>query len=184
MRKENLKTEDTKGIPAGKEFRRLDVVIVLDSLRSAHNTGNIFRIADAVGAKKVICCHYTPAPPHPKLEKTAMGADKNVPFERCPDSLTAVKKLKQEGYHCVAVEVGEKSVPVWDHPFQFPLALVMGNEALGVNEETIKECDGMVALPMFGNKTSINVGNCTAAVLYAVIGKYSRMAAEQKGKER
>ena len=50
----------------------------------------------------------------------------------------------------------------------------MGNEALGVNEETMKECDGLVALPMFGKKTSINVGNCAAAVLYAIIGKYGR----------
>lgn len=180
MRKENLRTEDTKGFPAGKEYKKLDIVIVLDSLRSAHNTGNIFRIADAVGAKKVICCNYTPSPPHPKLEKTAMGADKTIAFERYPDSLSAVRALKKEGYHCVAVEVGEKSVPVWDHDFQFPLAIVMGNEALGVNEETMKECDALTALPMFGNKTSINVGNCCAAVLYAVIGKYGRINKEEK----
>ena len=174
MRKENLRTEDTKGFAAGSLYKRLDIVIVLDSLRSAHNTGNIFRIADAVGANKVICCNYTPTPPHPKLEKTAMGADKTVPFERYPDSLSAVRALKKEGYCCVAVEVGENSMPVWDFPFRFPLAIVMGNEALGVNEETMKECDGLVALPMFGSKTSINVGNCTAAVLYSIVGKYGR----------
>ena len=49
------------------------ISVVLDNLRSAHNTGNIFRIAEATGAAEVICCGYTPAPPHPKLEKTAMG---------------------------------------------------------------------------------------------------------------
>ena len=44
MRKENLRTEDTKGFAATASYKQLDVVIVLDSLRSAHNTGNIFRI--------------------------------------------------------------------------------------------------------------------------------------------
>ncbi|MBR3708558.1 MAG: TrmH family RNA methyltransferase, partial [Lentisphaeria bacterium] len=55
------------------------IVLVLDRLRSAHNVGNIFRIAEAIGAAEIICCGYTPAPPHPKLEKTAMGADQMVP---------------------------------------------------------------------------------------------------------
>jgi len=55
------------------------ITIVLDHLRSAHNVGNIFRIAEAVNASEIICCGYTAAPPHPKLEKTAMGADKIVP---------------------------------------------------------------------------------------------------------
>ena len=179
MRQENLHTEDTRGFAAGEAFRRLRMVIVLDSLRSAHNTGNIFRIADAVGAEKIFCCNYTPSPPHPKLEKTAMGAEKTVPFQRFPDSLAAVRSLKNSGYCCVAAEVGENSVPVWDFPFRFPLALVLGNEALGVKEETMRECDGLVALPMFGGKTSINVGNCAAAILYAIIGKYART--EEKG---
>ena len=49
------------------------ITIVLDRLRSAHNTGNIFRIAEAIGAAEIIACGYTPAPPHPKLAKTAMG---------------------------------------------------------------------------------------------------------------
>ena len=59
---------------------RPEIHIVLDRLRSAHNVGNIFRLADAVRAKEVICCGYTPASPHPKLARSAMGADRTVPF--------------------------------------------------------------------------------------------------------
>ena len=57
---------------------RPDIILVLDRLRSAHNTGNIFRIAEAIGAREIIACGYTPAPPHPKLARTAMGADRLV----------------------------------------------------------------------------------------------------------
>lgn len=148
------------------------ITIVLDRLRSAHNTGNIFRIADAVGAAEIIACGYTPSPPHPKLEKTAMGADKMVPCRTAETSLDAVKMLREEGYkQILAVETGPETCFAWEYDYEFPLALIFGNEALGVNEDTLAACDGIISLPMFGQKESINVGNSAAAVLYAIIAK-------------
>lgn len=146
------------------------ISIVLDRLRSAFNTGNIFRLADAVKAHEVIACGYTPYPPHPKLSKTAMGAEEYVKCRHFDNSLEAVRKLRQEGCRMIlAVETGENSICAWQQQYEFPLAIILGNEALGVDKETIKECDGIVSLPMFGNKTSINVGNCAAVVLYSII---------------
>ena len=55
----------------------MKLCLILDRLRSAHNTGNIFRIAEALGAE-IVACGYTPAPPHPKLAKTAMGSTVNA----------------------------------------------------------------------------------------------------------
>jgi tRNA G18 (ribose-2'-O)-methylase SpoU len=148
------------------------ISIVLDRLRSAHNTGNIFRLADAVGAIEIIACGYTPYPPHSKLAKTAMGSDNYVKCRHFDSSLKAVRKLREEGYRMIlAVETDEKSVCAWQKDYDFPLALIFGNEALGIEKETLKECDGLIGLPMFGNKISINVGNCAAAVLYSVIAK-------------
>ncbi len=148
------------------------LTIVLDRLRSAHNTGNIFRLADAVGAHEVITCGYTPSPPHPKLEKTAMGADKLVKCRQFPDSLQAVKALRAEGAaQILAVENTQNSTFAWEKQYSFPLALIFGNEALGITNETLLQCDGIVSLPMLGEKESINVGNCAAAVLYAIIAK-------------
>jgi len=71
-----------------------------------------------------------------------------------------------------ALEVSADSKYVWDYPFRFPLALVLGNEAQGVDSRVLAECEGVVSLPMAGAKTSLNVGNCAAAALYAVLGKY------------
>ncbi len=149
---------------------RQTVTIILDRLRSAHNTGNIFRLADAVAAAEILACGYTPAPPHPKLAKTAMGAEELVPCRIFPTSLDAVRAKRSEGVRMIlAVEPGEQGVCPWEMPFEYPLALVFGNEALGVMPETLAACDGMLSLPMLGTKTSINVGNCAAVVLYAVL---------------
>ncbi|MDD5698084.1 MAG: TrmH family RNA methyltransferase [Victivallaceae bacterium] len=145
---------------------------MLDRLRSAFNTGNIFRIAEAVGAREIVACGYTPAPPHPKLEKTAMGADKMIPCRRMPDAAEAVKLLRTEGVkQILAVECTDESVFAWEYDYEFPLAIIMGNEALGIDEKALKLCDGVISLPMFGRKESINVGNCAAAVLYAIIAR-------------
>ena len=146
------------------------ICIVLDRLRSAHNTGNIFRIAEAVGATEIIACGYTPAPPHPKLAKTAMGTDQMVPCRKMPDSPTAIRALRDEGYRMIlAAECMPGSRFAWEFHYEFPLAVVFGNEALGVNPETLNLVDGMISLPMFGGKASINVGNAVAAILYAII---------------
>ena len=145
------------------------VTLVLDRLRSAHNTGNIFRIAEALGAE-IAACGYTPFPPHPKREKTAMGSDKMVRCRHFETSLEAVNTLRSEGVKMVlAAEPGGNGA--WEMEYQFPLAIVLGNEALGVAEETLQCVDGIVSLPMLGEKASINVGNAAAAIMYAVAAK-------------
>lgn len=150
---------------------RPEIHIVLDRLRSAHNVGNIFRLADAVGAKEVVCCGYTAAPPHPKLVKTAMGADKTVPFRSFPTAADALRELKAEGCKAVAVETLETACDAWKFDYPGKIALVLGNEALGISPDALELCDAAVSLPMFGTKVSINVGNCAAVVLYMIVAK-------------
>ncbi len=152
-----------------------EITIVLDRLRSAHNTGNIFRLADAVGAKEIICCGYTPAPPHPKLAKTAMGAENMVKNRHCDTSLEAVEMLRKEGVaEILAVESDPGAVHAWNYRYKSAVALVFGNEALGINPDTIAACDNTICLPMFGQKTSINVGNCAAVVLYSIVSCFTK----------
>ena len=150
---------------------RPEIHIVLDRLRSAHNVGNIFRLADAVGAKEVVCCGYTAAPPHPKLVKTAMGADKTVPFRSFPTAADALRERKAEGCKAGAVETLETACDAWKFDYPEKIALVLGNEALGISPDALELCDAAVSLPMFGTKVSINVGNCAAVVLYMIVAK-------------
>lgn len=152
------------------------VTIILDRLRSAHNTGNIFRIAEAVGAKEILCCGYTPAPPHPKLAKTAMGTDETVKSRVFPSAAEAIQTLRREtpGIRIVAAEPLEDSTTAWDFKFTSPIAFVFGNEALGISEEALALCDDTISLPMLGTKASVNVGNCAAVILYIAIYKLRR----------
>ncbi len=162
--------------------KRLPVVLVLDRLRSAFNVGNIFRLADAVGAEGIVTCGYTAAPPHPKLEKTARGCDAIVPSRYAATATEAVAELKAQGRTVYAVETAESATTVWATAFRFPAAFVLGNEALGVEPEALARCDGIVRLPCRGVKNSVNVGNCAAVVLYEALRQW--LAAERAGARR
>jgi len=78
--------------------------------------------------------------------------------------------LREEGFKMIlAAEPGGEGA--WEREYEFPLAIVFGNEALGVSPEALALTDGVVSLPMCGDKASINVGNAAAAILYAVAAK-------------
>ncbi|MBE6368244.1 MAG: RNA methyltransferase [Lentisphaerae bacterium] len=152
-----------------------DVTLILDNLRSAHNAGNVFRIAEALQLK-IIACGYTPAPPHPVLAKTAMECDKLVPCTTAVSAAEAISQLRKNGCRQIlALEHMPGSREVWDlEELPMPLALVLGNEAHGVSPEALALCDQTVELPMLGEKASINVGNAAAAALYAMYAKYKQ----------
>jgi tRNA G18 (ribose-2'-O)-methylase SpoU len=64
-----------------------EICLILHNLRSAQNVGAFFRIADAVGVKKIYLTGYTPAPidrfgrPNREVVKTALGGENYVTWE-------------------------------------------------------------------------------------------------------
>ena len=150
----------------------MPVALVLDSLRSAFNVGNIFRLAEATRVREIITCGYTATPPHPKLGKTARGCDSLVPCRHIETVTNAMACLRADGVTIFAVETAVGACSLWDVRFPFPVAFVLGNEALGVSDGALAACDAVVQLPCFGRKNSINVGNCAAVVLYASLRQW------------
>ena len=158
----NVKTGDS--VPSDQP--RHPIVLVLDRLRSAYNVGNVFRLAEICHVEAVYTCGYTATPPHPKLKKTARGCDDLVPCRHFDTAVDAVTDLKERGYTVMGVETVDGAPTLWDVDYVFPLAFVLGNEALGISEDALAMCDGYVQLPTFGSKNSLNVGNAASAVLY------------------
>ena len=152
----------------------MPVTVILDRLRSAFNTGNIFRLCDAVRAESVVTCGYTPSPPHPKLGKTARGCHVTVPSTKADTALEAVRDYRQRGYTVYAVETAVDAIPFYDLKLTFPAAFLLGNEALGVSEDALAITDKRVNLPCLGVKNSINVGNCAAVMLYEALRQWQR----------
>ena len=57
---------------------KLPVTVILDNIRSCHNTGSVFRTADALMIEKIWLCGITATPPDKEIHKTALDAEKVV----------------------------------------------------------------------------------------------------------
>ena len=148
------------------------VVIVLDNVRSAHNTGSAFRTADAFGVDKVFLGGITPVPPSAELRKVALGAEEVVPCEHVQDVVELVKRLKADGYTVVAVEQTVNSVKLdaFRRERGTKYALVFGNEVDGVQQAVVDACDFSLEIPQQGTKHSLNVSVSVGAVLWGMRG--------------
>lgn len=147
------------------------ISVILDNIRSAHNVGSIFRTADAVGADQLYLCGITPTPTeHDGINKTALGAEQIVPWQYQPNALHLTLALRDQGFNLIALECTPQAIPL--HRFHLnpadrrPVALVLGNELAGVDPEILLACDSIVALPMLGEKHSLNVGVAFGAASY------------------
>ncbi len=150
---------------------RRPVHIVLDNLRSAFNVGSIFRLADAARVAELIPCGYTAYPPNNKLEQTSLGTTGSVPWRRFDETTEALRQLKSKGIQVVGVETAEQAVPYHRFEYRFPTALVLGNEALGLSQSVLELCDGIIDIPVFGYKNSINVAAAAAVILYDIASR-------------
>lgn len=145
------------------------IEILLDNLRSAMNVGSIFRTADGASVDHIHLCGITPTPDHPKVAKTALGAEISVPWTQHWDSHALLEEKKAAGYRIWALESGEQSHSIFDLTSQVstqPLLLILGSEVSGVDPGLLKECEYLVRLPMLGVKGSLNVSVAFGIAVY------------------
>jgi tRNA G18 (ribose-2'-O)-methylase SpoU len=145
---------------------------VLDNIRSIYNVGSMFRTADGAGLSHLYLAGITATPEHPKVAKTALGAEQNVGWSYHPHGPTAVADLQAQGYQIVALEMTDSSRPLTAvslDPLR-PAALVVGNEICGVDPAILAMADCAGHLPMRGRKRSLNAAVAFGVAAYWLAG--------------
>ena len=142
--------------------------VICDNIRSLENIGSIFRTSDGLMIDKIFLCGICGTPPSPKISKTALGAEENIPWEYHFWTWKLVEKLKKEKVKIVVLEQRKNAISLEKFKPQFPLALVVGNEIKGVSESILKRADKIVYIPMFGKKESFNVSVAFAIAAYKI----------------
>jgi len=143
-----------------------EVIVIAHNIRSAFNVGSIFRTSDAAGIRKIILGGYCPSPPHPKLLKVSLGAEKSIPYEKCGQVWREAIDLKKQGYQIVALEKTKQAKNIFNFKPKFPLVLILGNEKRGLSPKILSYCDEVVFIPMKGQKESLNVSVAYGISIY------------------
>ena len=156
---------------AFREVEKVPLVMVLDNVRSQHNVGAVFRTADAFCIQGLCLCGITCCPPNAELHKTALGAEQTVNYTYYEHTLDAIRDLHAQGYTVYAIELAHDAQTleqtIAGHSGKQPVALVLGHEVFGVDDEVMALCDGCIELPQYGTKHSLNVSVTAGIVMYA-----------------
>ncbi len=166
----------------------MELVLILDNIRSLHNVGSIFRIADGAGVNKIYLTGITGYPQKQNdtrppwevekvskgVHKTALGAEEYVDWEYVKDIDVLVDKLKRNGYQIASLELTDNSVNIFQlsaNGLNDKVALVVGNEIDGVSKSVLETSDLIIHIPMSGKKKSLNVATATAVAVYELLNK-------------
>lgn len=158
------------------------IVVIAHNLRSVHNVGSLLRTGDAFAVDTIYVTGFTPYPTHPgderdpkladqqtrRLAKVAAGAERTMPFVRHPDVHTLLGTLREDGFVVAGLEVDPGAVRLADYAPDDKVALVLGDEVIGIKPELQDSCDLLLRIPMYGQKTSLNVSVAAGIALYAL----------------
>lgn len=158
---------ETDDLEIGRgEAPKNSLIIVLDNIRSPFNMGAAVRTCDALGVFELIITGYTPDLDNERVKKISMGAWKNLNVIKLRDLEKVRDYLLGKGYQMVSVETTRGAQVIHDVKLESKTALVFGNERFGISKKDLLLSDGVVRLPVFGVKNSLNINAALTACGY------------------
>lgn len=162
--------------PAGEKnlFSLLDsldhepLLLILDSITDPHNLGACLRTADAAGVDAVIIPKDKSAPINATVRKVACGAAETVSIIVVTNLARCMQALQERGIWIVGT-ADETDSSLYEMDLKGPIALAMGSEGTGLRRLTREHCDYLVALPMAGAVSSLNVSVATGISLFEAV---------------
>ena len=164
--------------PRWEPSAAIEIIGVLDNIRSAHNVGSIMRTSEAVGVRRLYLCGLTPVPEgNSAVLKAALGSENRVGWSAHANAVQLIELLKKEGCQIIALECTPQAQNLFSaHHASLPpqnVALVVGNEPAGVDPGVLALADQTLYIPMAGQKSSINVSVAFGVAVYGLLSSWS-----------
>lgn len=159
------------GLRGIKKLKKNEIYIILDNVLDTYNIGSIFRLADAVAARKIYLCGGTETPPNHRIKKASINTTEIVEWEYAESAVRVVRELREKvkNLQIVAIEQSPKSIRYDKFEYKLPTCLVVGHETNGISSEVLEISDAILEIPMFGVNISLNVMVSLGIVLYEVV---------------
>lgn len=145
------------------------LILALDGVTDPRNLGAILRTAEAAGVSLVIQPKDNSAALTGAARKTACGAAELVPLIQVTNLKRTLEKLRKDGYWVSGAAGESNSVPMTHADLTGSRVIVMGSEGKGLRKSVREACDQLVAIPMLGAVSSLNVSVATGILLYEAI---------------
>ncbi|WP_367113615.1 RNA methyltransferase [Sporocytophaga sp.] len=139
-----------------------EFVLILDEVRDPGNLGTLIRIADWYGISKIICSEQCAEHYNPKVISATKGSFIRVNMHYC-DLKIYLKELNLAGVKVFGAFLNGENI----HKVSFPDtgAILLGNEASGINMDLESFVTDKITIPRFGGAESLNVAVASAVIL-------------------
>lgn len=148
-------------------------LLVLDQVQDPHNLGACLRTAECAGVDAVILPRDGAAPVNETVRRVAAGAAERIPVFYVTNLARTLAELKQRGIWVIGTS-DRAERDLYRADLRGPLALVLGAEGRGIRRLTADNCDHIIAIPMVGTVSSLNVSVATGVVLFEAMRQRDR----------
>ncbi len=145
-----------------------DFLVILDHLEDPHNVGAIIRTCEAAGVDGIIIPKDRQVPINSTVMKTSVGTLDNMKIANVVNIANTIDILKDNGFWIVGTAL-EDSVDYREIDYSGKIALIIGNEGLGMTKLVTKKCDYIAKIPMYGTTNSLNASVAAGIMIYEVI---------------
>ncbi len=144
--------------------------IMLENTADPSNLGAIARTAEALGISGLIMSSVSTDPFSPKAQRSGMGALLRLPIFVSRNITDDLNLLKSKGFLLYASVVSGDAKSLSSVSFCKDSIVLIGNEANGLTDETIKQCDEKVTIKMLGRAESLNAAAAAAIFMWQMTG--------------
>lgn len=146
------------------------LIVIGEELRTPQNVGMGLRVSEAFGVQTFYLNNNSPNTDNKLVQRTARNTDKNIDIISYDDIIGLISKLKKDEYTIIALEITDQSKNI--HQYNFTthqkIALLIGSERFGINQEALNLCDESIHISMYGKNSSMNVINSLSVSLYEI----------------
>jgi 23S rRNA (guanosine2251-2'-O)-methyltransferase len=144
-------------------------LVAVDGVTDPGNLGALLRSAEGAGATGVVVPKHRAVHVTPTVAKAAAGAIEHLPIAVVPGLPAALQRAKQLGCWIVGLDdAADRSLFDLGDLGREPLVLVLGAEGAGLSRLVRQRCDVVVAIPMLGRLSSLNVSAAATLACYEV----------------
>lgn len=146
---------------------KFPLLLIIDSIQDTHNLGAILRTAECAGVDGIILTKFNSAPINETVMKTSAGAVNHLKICLVGNVVQAIQELKESGFWIIGSTLNNSKF--YDEiDYNFPSALIVGNEEKGMRKLVADQCDFLVKIPMKGKVQSLNVSVATGVLLFNI----------------
>ncbi|MFI5035209.1 MAG: TrmH family RNA methyltransferase [Acidimicrobiales bacterium] len=143
------------------------LTLVLHDVRDPGNVGTVIRSADAAGADAVVLTGHSVDPYNPKTLRATAGSIFHLPV-----AVTGLAELtghlRSRGVVSWAAVV-RGGTPYGTAALGGSVAVVIGNESGGLDDDALRSCDERLSIPMVGRGESLNLGVAASLVAFEAL---------------